>query len=204
MDSGNKSKYDAKAREWNVRVKEADMMKISLPDDVYKIEGMTSKVKNEIEQSIENLQKDYLINIDSVVVGKMGRHDLFGAGPYLDEQGNLKFGLVLNEDVDYNMINKLIKHRYERGYFAGQSIEDYITHEMAHVMTYQDCTSEKEYQTRRMIIGKQFIEGISEYANKTKNGEESLAEAFVRYRNGEKLPISAEILVRTYIERWKK
>lgn len=55
-----------------------------------------------------------------------------------------------------------------------------------------------------MIIKKQYIEGISKYVDKTKNGDEMLAEAFVRYRNGEKLPVKAEILVRCYIERWKK
>ena len=75
---------------------------------------------------------------------------------------------------------------------------------MAHIMTYQDCVTEKEYKTKKKIIEKQFIAGISEYADRTKNGAESLAEAFVRYRNGEKIPISAEILVRSYIERWKK
>ena len=110
----------------------------------------------------------------------------------------------MNENVDYNKVKKLMVHRYERGRFAGKSIEDYVAHEMAHIMTYQDCKTEIDYKTRNKIISKQFISGISGYADKTQNGEESLAEAFVRYRNGEKVPLKAELLVRTYIERWKK
>ena len=71
-------------------------------------------------------------------------------------------------------------------------------------MTYQDCDTVSEYRTKKKIIQSQFIPKISGYADKTQDGAESLAEAFVRFRNGEKIPINAEVLVRTYIERWKK
>lgn len=54
------------------------------------------------------------------------------------------------------------------------------------------------------IVERQFMQGISQYADKTGKGEESLAEAFVCYRNKEKIPIRAELLIRSYIERWKK
>lgn len=204
LDQENKTKYELKKQEWESKIDKENMMKISLPDEVYKISGMTDEIKEQIEQAIADLQKEYSIKLDYVEVGPMGKGDLFGAGPYLDRRGKLRFGLVLNENIDYNKVKKLIKHRYEIGRFAGKSLADYIAHEMAHIMTYQDCNNEKEYQARKKIISKQFIAGISQYADKTQNGEESLAEAFVRYRNGEKIPINAIILVRTYIERWRK
>lgn len=119
-------------------------------------------------------------------------------------RGKLRFALVINEDIDYNVVKKKIQRRYDKGRFAGKSIEDYIAHEMAHIMTYQDCKNEAEFRTRQRIVERQFMQGISQYADKTGKGEESLAEAFVRYRNKEKIPIRAELLIRSYIERWKK
>ena len=101
-------------------------------------------------------------------------------------------------------MKKKIQRRYDKGRFAGKSIEDYIAHEMAHIMTYQDCKNEAEFRTRQRIVERQFMQGISQYADKTGKGEESLAEAFVRYRNKEKIPFRAELLIRSYIERWKK
>ena len=179
-------------------------MKISVPRDAYKIKGMTSEAKHEIEAAINNLKKEYDIRLDLIEVAKMEVGDIFGAAPYLDDRGKLRFALVINEDIDYNVVKKKIQRRYDKGRFAGKSIEDYIAHEMAHIMTYQDCKNEAEFRTRQRIVERQFMQGISQYADKTGKGEESLAEAFVRYRNKEKIPIRAELLIRSYIERWKK
>lgn len=174
-----------------------DTMKLSVPEDAYKIKGMTREVKKEIESSIERMQSEYKIKLDSIDVAKMGKGDIFGAAPYVDKTGQLKFALVINEDADYDKIKRLINHRYSNGILAGKSIEDYVAHEMAHIMTYQDCTNEAEYRTRQRIIERRFIQGISKYADKTGKGSESLAEAFVRYRNREKIPLMAEILLRS-------
>ena len=179
-------------------------MKISVPRDAYKIKGMTSEAKHEIEAAINNLKKEYDIRLDLIEVAKMEVGDIFGAAPYLDDRGKLRFALVINEDIDYNVVKKKIQRRYDKGRFAGKSIEDYIAHEMAHIMTYQDCKNEAGFRTRQRIVERQFMQGISQYADKTGKGEESLAEAFVRYRNKEKIPIRAELLIRSYIERWKK
>ena len=179
-------------------------MKISVPRDAYKIKGMTSEAKHEIEAAINNLKKEYDIRLDLIEVAKMEVGDIFGAAPYLDDRGKLRFALVINEYIDYNVVKKKIQRRYDKGRFAGKSIEDYIAHEMAHIMTYQDCKNEAEFRTRQRIVERQFMQGISQYADKTGKGEESLAEAFVCYRNKEKIPIRAELLIRSYIERWKK
>lgn len=180
------------------------MFKTLLPRDAYKIKGMTSEAKHEIEAAINNLKKEYDIRLDLIEVAKMEVGDIFGAAPYLDDRGKLRFALVINEDIDYNVVKKKIQRRYDKGRFAGKSIEDYIAHEMAHIMTYQDCKNEAEFRTRQRIVERQFMQGISQYADKTGKGEESLAEAFVCYRNKEKIPIRAELLIRSYIERWKK
>lgn len=177
---------------------------IMLPSNVRKLNGMTAAMQQEIQEAIDKLQKEYSIQLDSIEIGDLGKRTIFGAGPYLDKNGKLCFGLVINENIDYNKVVLNISKRYKTGIFAGKSIEDYIAHEMAHIMTYQGCKTEQEYRTFEKIIKKQYVAGISGYSDKTQNGEESLAEAFVRYRNGEKIPLRAEIMVRTYLERWKK
>lgn len=114
----------------------------------------------------------------------------------------MKMGLVMNRDIDYNVIDNLVRKKYKTGYFASRTLKDCVAHEMAHVMTFQDCSTMEEYQTLRKEIP--FIPGISGYANKCKDSVESLAEAFVRMQNGEKVPWKARKLVDKYIGRWKR
>ena len=68
-------------------------------------------------------------------------------------------------------------------------------------MTFQGCNTYEEYQALKEKIP--FIPGISGYADKCKDGTESLAEAFVKMQNGEKVPLKARMLVNKYIGRWK-
>ena len=93
---------------------------------------------------------------------------------------------------------------YNKGVMEGRSFEDYIAHEMAHIIPFQNCTTEMEYIELNAKIKKQFIEGISGYADRSKDGRECLAEAFVRYRNGEMIPNEAKKLLEKYILPWRR
>lgn len=203
MEDYEKRHGSGEARKVATRLGGEKGMNLQLPGNVHKIKGMTPQNKKEIEDAIRNLQSEYDIQLDEIETARLGRGTIFSAVPYVDN-GAVKFALVLNEDIDYTKVKNNINIRYKKGRFAGRSIEDYIAHEMAHIMTYQDCVTEADYRTKKRIIQRQYIPGISGYADQTQDGAESLAEAFVRFRNGEKIPINAEILVRTYIERWKK
>lgn len=203
MEDYEKRHGNGEAQKVATRLGGENGMNLQLPGNVHKIKGMTPQNKKEIEDAIRNLQSEYDIQLDEIETARLGRGTIFSAVPYVDN-GAVKFALVLNEDIDYTKVKNNINIRYKKGRFAGRSIEDYIAHEMAHIMTYQDCVTEADYRTKKRIIQRQYIPGISGYADQTQDGAESLAEAFVRFRNGEKIPINAEILVRTYIERWKK
>lgn len=48
------------------------------------------------------------------------------------------------------------------------------------------------------------LQGISDYADKKQDGNEALAEAFVRARNHETLPEHVTELLEKYYGRWKK
>ena len=54
------------------------------------------------------------------------------------------------------------------------------------------------------LVRREFISGVSGYADATEDGAESIAEALVRKRNEEPLSDKAENLLEQYIERWKK
>lgn len=179
-------------------------MKISIPEDVYRKSGITREVRRRIDQSIKTLQEEYVIKLKSIETAPMGKSDMFGSGPYVDADGKLSYGLVINSDMDYNKIMERAQINYEKGRFAGKTIEDYIAHEMAHIMVYQGCETEEEYNSLKKIVTKLYVPGISGYADGIKNGDESLAEAFVRFRNGEEIPLCAKVLITSYIERWKR
>ena len=53
-------------------------------------------------------------------------------------------------------------------------------------------------------LDKHYVSGVSGYADATQSGFETIAEAFVRLRNGEDVPMEARKLVERHIERWRK
>ena len=181
-----------------------DLMKISIPNDVYKKSGMERQTKEKIEQAIKKLESEYTIYIDGIEGGKMGRKDIFGSGGYIDKDGILKFALLFNYDIDYQRVEHRMKYLYNKGEMAGKTFEDYIAHEIAHILPFQNCITEEDYRRTREELRNSFIAGVSGYADRTQNGAESLAEAFVRYRNGEVIPDEAEKLIRKYIYPWRK
>ena len=178
-----------------------DQLKISLPEDVLKINGFTKSVKKEVDAALKKLNNEYDIKLNSIVVEGAGKNDMFLTG-YHDGIVDM----VINENADFEKIISRIERRYKDGQFAGKSLEDYIAHEMAHCMLYQDCTSDQMYRARYQQIESLYpsLKGISGYADRTKSGNEALAEAFVRVRNKENVPPMAKVLVNSYFGKWKK
>lgn len=170
-------------------------MKIEFPNDVYKVKGFTNTVKVEVDNAMKKLQTEYNIKLNSIVVEAAGKGDVFVTG-YHDGVVDL----VINENADFGRLISRIQDKYESGYFAGKSLEDYLAHEMAHCMLYQDCKTDTEYQAKyRQIEGLyESLKGISGYADKTKSGNEALAEAFVRARNKESISPMAKVLIKSY------
>ena len=177
-------------------------MHLKLPDDILKVNGMTTDRRIEIEKAITVMQKKYDIKIGEIAVesaGPMEKHSIMIAGPYLDSNRELKMGLVINADIDYNSIDKVIADRYANGYFASKNISDAVAHEMAHILTFQDCRTLDEYKTLRKKIKDLYTPGISGYSDRTRDGAETLAEAFVRMKNKEKVPLSVRLAVKKYV-----
>lgn len=129
-----------------------DGNRLKLPDNIMDVRGMTEDKRIEIEKAITLMQKKYGVQIGAVSVETAGpgeRHTLMISGPYVSEDGYLKMALVINTDIDYNVIDKVIAERYKAGYFASKNISDVVDHEMAHIMTFQNCHTPEEYKALR-------------------------------------------------------
>ena len=176
-------------------------MKLSFPEDVYKVNGITESVKTELDNAMKKLNNEYDIRLNSIVVEPAGKGDIFITG-YHDGVVDM----VVNQNIDFDRVQSTIVKKYNSGIYAGKSLEDYLAHEMAHCMMYQDCTSDNQYYARYQQIESLYVhlQGISGYADKMKSGNEALAEAFVRVRNNEEVSPMAKILVETYYGKWKK
>lgn len=179
-------------------------MRISIPGTVSKEAGLNKEIEAKINAAIKKMNSEYVIYLDSINGGKLKKGDIFVTGGYVDDDGMLKHELVFNYNIDYNKIEKRMAIMYKRGYMAGKNFEDYIAHEMAHIMPFQNCITAEEYMELNAKIKSQFIKGISKYADKKRDGRESLAEAFVKYRNGEDIPDEARKLIRKYILHWRR
>ncbi len=187
-----------------LKEKQLSRMKISIPDDVYGKSQMTKDVKNKIEAAIKKLEKEYIIYLDGIEGEFINSRDVFLTGGYIGEDEVLRHNLVINYKKDYTQLEKRMLMMYNDGEMAGRCYEDYIAHEMAHIIPFQNCTTEQEYRDLSEVLKSEFIAGISGYADRKKDGRESLAEAFVKYRNGEEIPKAAQELIKKYIEPWRR
>jgi len=184
--------------------KKLPRMKISIPEDVYGKSKMTKKVKNKIEGAIRKLEKEYIIYLDRIEGEYINSGVVFLAGGYIDEEGVLRHSLVINYKKDFTKLEKRMQRLYNEGKLAGKSFEDYVAHEMAHIIPFQNCVTAEDYEKTRSELKKQFVYGVSEYADRSRDGAESLAEAFVKYRNGEKIPDESRKLIEKYIFPWRR
>lgn len=183
---------------------------IELPKEVSSVSGITPDIRQEINKSFEKITETYNVKLDKVTVESIGKG--FENVPFqyvpLNIGGFLQSKLVINKDYYFNgsleAYQARIMRNYNSGALAAKNIEDLITHEMAHVMTFQHCETYGEFIRLEEEVRDSFIKGMSLYADSTFDGAETIAEAFVRYKRGEELPDNILNLISKYIERWRK
>ena len=185
--------------------------KVIVPQEISNIKGMTKDTEIAIKNAISTLMNKYEIHLDEIIVASLGsdlRNVPFQYEPY-NSGGFLENRLIINSDYYFNdsleSYNARIMRNYNSGALASKCIEDLIAHELAHVMTFQDCERygqfiEKEYEIRIDC----FVKGVSHYADSTWDGAESIAEGFVRIRNGEYVSDKLKKHIEKHIERWLK
>lgn len=183
---------------------------IELPSEIDSIKGISEELKQEISDSIDRLNSEYDIHLDSLSVESLGRG--FEKVPFqyspINDKGLLKSRIIINSDYDFNgslkAFSERIMRNYNSGVLAAQKVEDLIAHEMAHVMTFQHIESYTMFILEERMLRNKFIPGISGYSDVSMDGSECIAEGFVRLRNKETIPKEAVALVKEYTERWRK
>ena len=184
---------------------------IVVPQEISNLKGMTKDTENAIKNAISKLMTEYSIKLDAIIIKSLSPDQNTTPFQYNPENrgGFLENQLIINANYYFNdsleEYNARIMRNYNRGVLASKKIEDLIAHELAHVMTFQDCEHygefvEKEYE----VHWDKFVKGASAYADSTWDGAESIAEGFVRLRNGEEIPKKLKKIIEEYIERWKK
>lgn len=188
----------------------AKIKRIELPPETDEIKGMTNDIKQAIGDAFDKLKAEYNVNIDNISLMNLGEQNRNVPLQFYPENigGFLKYKLVLNQG--YNFEGSLsdftdrIMTNYNNGVLASKNIEDLIAHEIAHVITFQDCDTYGLFLRVEEEVRDSFIKGVSGYADRTYDGAETIAEAFVRYRRGEQLPENVMELLNKYILRNEK
>lgn len=210
--SGNVRKYKDTLEKGLTYFNNRDRIKnIIIPQEISNLKGMTKDTEEAIKNAISNLMNEYNIKLDAVVVKALSPEQNTTPFQYnpVNRGGFLENQLIINSNYYFNdsleEYNARIMRNYNRGVLASKKVEDLIAHELAHVMTFQDCKHygefvEKEYE----VHWDKFVKGVSAYADSTWDGAESIAEGFVRLRNGEEIPDKLKQIIEEYIERWKK
>lgn len=121
-----------------------------------------------------------------------------------DNSGELRRILVLNNANAMWSDSAYRKDIFDGYFFAGHSVEEFTEHELAHFITYEGCDTMKACEVLDEKIKPMYTNGISRYAWMSKDGSETIAEAFVKKRQGCKINDEANRLLELYVEVWRK
>lgn len=188
--------------------KKDDIIKhIQIPNDAATAKNITPSILESIQEGIDEIARDYDVKLQRVVVEDISSD--YPDSPYLTRHfegpgGEHATILIINKGYNFNGFEDIVKRGYEYGYFAGKTVKDHIIHEMVHVMTGQQFMTFQGFEAFAASLEKKYVPGVSGYSDSSQDGFETLAEAFVRIRNNEPVPIEAQKMVDRYIERWRK
>lgn len=179
---------------------------IKVPQEALDANNITPEIVQSIQEGIDVMQQEYDINLSRVIVEDISqRHpDAPYVTRYTSYGGVHGAEIVINKGFDFSGFENIVRIGYEEGYFAGKSVKDHVIHEMVHVMTGQNFKTASGFDAFAEILEKKYVPGVSGYSDNAKDGFETLAEAYVRMRNGEWIPEEARKMVSKYVERWKK
>lgn len=185
--------------------KNAKIKNIELPPEADNIKGISGHTKKAICDSFDKIKENYNVRINTITVMDLGRQNEKVPFQFVPENvgGYLRYKLVLNAGYDFNgsleNFTARIMRNYNNGVLASKNVEDLLAHEMAHILTFQDCDTFGTFLRLEEEVRESFIRGVSAYADSTYDGAETIAEAFVRYRRGEHLSEDVMALLQKYV-----
>lgn len=169
--------------------------------------GIPKKHIDKITSTVQTLSKEYEIRLNSVEVGYFDDNEHINAPLFYraDDIDGIYFPRIIINSAFEGWNNEAVfRYTWSGRKYAGNSIEDFTLHELAHVLTFQGCATKKAFMELEETLKGKYISGLSKYNDICQDGSETIAEAFVLLRNGKKIPREAAELVKEYVERWKK
>lgn len=106
---------------------------------------MSNETKQAICDAFDKIKEEYNVRINNIDLESLGSGNEKVPFQYVPENvgGFLKYKLVLNKDYDFNgsleAFSARIMRNHNNNVLAAQNVEDLIAHEMAHVLTFQNC-----------------------------------------------------------------
>lgn len=183
---------------------------VKLPDDFIRSKGLIDdSIKKNIAESLSKLEKEYNIKIDEISFEDISEQ---GKIPFqfcpINDGGKFKSRFIINSGYDWNPnideFNARVLRNYNKGNIASKNTFDLIKHECAHFMTFQDCITWQDFIQKERMVRNKFVRGVNAYSDVSRDGAETIAEAFVKLGNAEKVPEDAKALVEEYIGGCKK
>ena len=166
---------------------------------------MSNETKQAICDAFDKVKEEYNVSIKNMELESLGNGNERVPFQYVPENigGFLKYRLVINTDYDFNgsldAFSARIMRNHNNGFLSSENVEDLIAHEMAHILTFQNCDTFGMFIRVEEEVREKFIKGVSAYADSTYDGAETIAEAFVKYRKGERLPDNVMSLLEKYV-----
>ena len=171
-----------------VKVKDTELGEENIPEDI----------NQEITDVIAKLDKEYNLktSIEYQELDDSGAPMRFV--PTIDAAGNYKGKIVVNTGFTWEksldkMNARILKKNYDKGILTSKNVEDLVLHEYAHILTFKRCKTKADFDRANMEYLRKWHQlppearNISIYAQKSQDGSEVIAEAFVALRRGEAL-----------------
>lgn len=178
---------------------------VELPRELIQSGKVPADIKQMISETIDEISKVYGVDMSDIEFTPYYDNPKapFTFIPY-SKSGEYHAKLNINELFDWNesveaFNDRVYNKNYKRGILASQRAEDLLYHEAAHFITFSDCKTYDDYVRKEAEVRRKFIGGVSGYADATMDGAETIAEAFVRRKNGETLIDDIMDLLKEYI-----
>jgi hypothetical protein len=155
---------------------------------------------NEINRTLIDLKKAYNFDLRAITTRKDGNY-LFqiSTKSYKGEIRNtLEINLeMVNRFRSQESFAKMAMNNYDKGFWASKNLGDVLTHEIGHALTVRRGLSTKAFNRIIDTLEKTKLPKISTYGST--NGVEGLAEWFVAYSRGDKVPAEVASLLKKYM-----
>lgn len=162
---------------------------------------------DEIKGAISDVTESYDLKLDRIEISDYPDEAHMDVPLFYrawEDDGAFAPKLVINNACEFWYNENKRRAVFSSGFFAGSSVREFTEHELAHVLTFQGCRTKEEFEQLEAELKPLYTNGVSRYSYLSKDGSETIAEAFVKKRAGRRINKQAQELLEKYVEVWRK